>query len=251
MLARFARFWTLRGALPYKLTRKLRGCGRHHLVAGALARLVGGSVVARILFASAPASAQAAPPASHEDAAFDFMNLLAHNDLHDIDDESWNAYGQFTYISSWKPSFYAPYTNANGSTNSLVPDAERSFSESFTLFFGLRLWRGGEAYVVPEVIAERPLSQLHGIGGAIQNFELQKTGSETPQLYRSRTYLRQTIGLGGTRIEKTSDPMQLATMVDRRRIVLTAGQFYDPRCLRQKRRHVGSASDIIFSTWRS
>jgi high affinity Mn2+ porin len=198
---------------------------RRHLVAGALARLVRGCLVARILFASAPASAQAAPPASHEDAAFDFMNLLAHNGLHDIDDESWNAYGQLTYISSWKPSFYAPYTNANGSNNSLVPYAERSFTESFTLFFGLRLWRGAEAYFVPEVIGERPLSQLRGIGGAIQNFELQKTGSETPQLYRSRSYLRQTIGLGGTRVEKTSDPMQLATVVDRRRIVLTAGNF--------------------------
>ena len=189
------------------------------------ARLLGAFLVARIVLASAPASAQAAPPAGHEDQAFDVMNLLAHDGLHEIDDEAWNAYGQLTYISSYKPPFHAPYTNANGSINSLVPYAEHSFTGTLTLFFGLRLWRGAEVYFVPEIIAERPLSQLRGIGGAIQNFELQKTGSETPQLYRSRTYLRQTIGFGGDPVEKTSDPMQLATVVDSRRLVLTAGNF--------------------------
>jgi hypothetical protein len=182
-------------------------------------------LVAQVLLAPAPASAQAAPPAEHEDAAFDIMNFLAQHDLHDIREETWNAYGQFTYISSWKLRFYSPYENWNGSNNSLLAAPERSFTGTFSLFFGARLWPGGEAYLVPEVVAERPLSGLHGLGGAIQNFELQKTGSETPQLYRSRTYLRQTLGLGGERIEKTSDPMQLGTVVDKRRVVLTAGNF--------------------------
>ena len=188
-------------------------------------RVLGAFVIARILLATAPARAQAGPPAAHEDTAFDIMNVLAHNGLHDLKDESWNAYGQFTYISSWKLPFTAPYTNANGSVNSLVPDAERSFTTTLTLFVGVRLWPGAEAYLVPEVIAERPLSNLRGIGGSIQNFELQKTGSETPQLYRSRTFLRQTIGLGGHRVEKTSDPMQLGSVADSRRLVLTAGNF--------------------------
>jgi high affinity Mn2+ porin len=190
-----------------------------------LGRLVGGCVAIRIALASAPAHAQAAPPAGHEDSAFDFMNVLNHHDLHDIREESWNAYGQFTYISSWKLPFSAAYTNANGSVNSLVPSGEQSFTGTATLFLGVKLWPGGEAYFVPEVIAERPLSQLHGIGGSIQNFELQKTGSETPQIYRSRTFLRQTFGFGGDPVEKTSDPMQLATVVGARRLVITAGNF--------------------------
>jgi hypothetical protein len=192
---------------------------------GTVARLVGACCVARILSAAAPASAQAAPPGVHEDAAFDVMSLLTSHGLHDLKDESWNVYGQFTYISSWKLPFYAPYTNLNGSNKSLVPDAEQSFTGTFTLVFGVRLWHGGEVYVVPEVIAERPLSGLNGIGGAIQNFELQKTGSETPQLYRSRTYLRQTFGLGGDRVVKESDPQVLGSEVDRRRLVVTAGNF--------------------------
>ena len=153
------------------------------------------------------------------------MKRLAEGGLHDLRDESWNAYGQLTVISSWKPSFHAPYTNLNGSINSLVPDAEHSFTTTATLFLGVKLWAGGEAYFVPEIIAERPFSQLHGLGGSIQNFELQKTGGEAPQIYRSRAYLRQTFGFGGGVVEKDSDQMQLGTTVDRRRLVLTAGNF--------------------------
>jgi hypothetical protein len=169
--------------------------------------------------------AQAAPPAPHEGIAFDFMNLLSRFGLHDLDNERWNAYGQFTYITSFKVPFSAPYTNANGSIHSLSPDYERSFTGSFTLFFGVKLWRGGEIYFVPEVISERAFSNLTGIGGAIQNFELQKTGSETPSLYRARLYYRQTFNLGGKSIQLDSNPLQLGTVISSRRLVFTIGNF--------------------------
>ncbi len=161
------------------------------------------------------------PPAEH----VDLNRVLAQHQLHSLTDEWWNLYTQFTYISSWKPTFRAPYTNLGGSINSLVPEAERSFTGSFTFYLGVRLWHGAEAYFVPEVIAERPFSQLRGLGGAIQNFELQKTGADTPQVYRSRVYLRQTIGLGGARVAKVSDALQLGTEVDARRVVVTVGNF--------------------------
>lgn len=188
-------------------------------------RALGLASASVIWLAPAPARAQAAPPAGHADDAFDVMNLLAEHGLHDVRDERFNAYGQFTYVSSWKRPFSAAYTNAGGSTGSLSTAPERSFSGTFTLFVGAKLWPGGEAYLVPEVIAERPLSGLRGLGGAVQNFELQKGGSETPQLYRSRAFLRQSIGFGGARVEKPSDPMQVATVVDSRRVVLTLGNF--------------------------
>ena len=172
-----------------------------------------------------PVRAQAAHPARHEDVAFDIMNVLSEHGLHDLQDEAWNAYGQTTYLSSWKLPFTAPYTNLNGSPNSLLPGRERSYTWSATLFLGARLWPGGEAYFVPEVIAERPLSGLHGLGGAIQNFELQKGGSETPQIYRARLYLRQIIGLGGEPEKTDSNPMQLGRTVDGRRLVIWAGNF--------------------------
>ena len=195
---------------------------RARLLASVASLIVANAAVA---FAGGSARADASEATPHEDDAFDFMNVLSHRGLHDLRDEPWNAYGQFTYISSWKLPFAAPYTNFNHSNGSLITERERSFTASFTLYLGAHLWPGGEAYFVPEVIALRPLSGLHGLGGAIQNFELQKTGSETPQLYRSRLYFQQTIGLGGDRVKKSSDPMQLGTTVDARRLVLRIGNF--------------------------
>jgi high affinity Mn2+ porin len=178
-----------------------------------------------VALAAKEAHAQASHPSGHDEEAFDVMNLLTHHGLHDIKDESWNAYGQFTYISSWKLPFPAAYTNANGANHSLVTGAERSFTATVTLYLGARLWPGAEVYFAPEAISLRPLSGLNGLGGAVQNFELQKTGTEEWEVYRSRAYLQQTIGFGGKRIVKTSDPLQLGTVVDSRRLVLRVGNF--------------------------
>ncbi len=184
------------------------------------------AIVAAVIFVLAgSARAAVTEPDARDEDQFDFMNLLSHHALHDIEQERWNAYGQFTYISSWKRPFRAAYTNLNGSTKSLLPTAERSFTGTFTAYLGLALWRGGEVYAVPEVIAERPLSGLAGLGGAIQNFELQKQGSATPLLYLSRAYFRQTLDLGGEHLRDASQPMQLGKTTDSRRLVLTVGNF--------------------------
>jgi len=171
------------------------------------------------------AGAQNGTPAPRPEDEGSLMQMMADKGLHDIENESWNAYGQFTYISSWKPSFYAPYTNLNGSINSLLPTAERSFTGTATIYLGLRLWKGGEAYLVPELISEQPFSQLRGLGSAIQNFELQKGGATVPQIYKSRLFLKQTIGLGGKSEVEESGPLQLGTHYDSRRLVFVAGNF--------------------------
>jgi len=175
----------------------------------------------------APALSRAEVSESSERPAeqMDFMNFFAKRGLHDLTDERWNVYGQSTFISSWKAPFFAKYTNLNGSNSSLLPDFEYSFTWTFTLFAGVKLWPGAEVYFVPEVVSEQPLSGLKGLGGAIQNFELQKSGSTVPTVYRSRLYLQQRFDLGGKTIDKTSDPMQLAGKVKSRRLVLRAGNF--------------------------
>lgn len=169
--------------------------------------------------------AQNGSPGSRASEQPGLMQTLAGQGSHDIENETWNAYGQFTFIDSFKPRFRAQYTNLNGTINSLLPAGAQSFTGSATLYLGLRLWSGAEVYIVPEVISERPFSQLRGLGGAIQNFELQKGGAETPEIYHSRLFLKQTIGLGGDRVAVESGPMQLATKYDSRRIVLAAGNF--------------------------
>ena len=171
------------------------------------------------------ARSEVVEPAPRADDQFDVMNWLTDQGLHNIKEEAWNAYGQFTYIVSAKSAFSAPYTNLNGSTNSLLPSAERSYTGTATLYLGARLWQGAEAYVVPELIAEEALSDLKGLGGVIQNFELQKSGAKDPRVYLSRAYIRQIFGFGGKPIHFESDPMQLGGTVDSRRLVFTAGNF--------------------------
>ena len=153
------------------------------------------------------------------------MNLLSQHRLHNLNDEDWNAYGQITDIWTQKLGFSAKYTDLHGSPNSLSPNQELSFTETATLYVGARLWPGAEAYLVPEIIGEKALSDLHGLGGTIQNFELQKFGRTVPTPYLSRAYITQTIGLGGSAVVKTSDPQQIAHVDDSRRIVLRLGNF--------------------------
>jgi len=161
--------------------------------------------------------------AEHEPVALPLVTPPAVTE--NVKEESWNAYGQFTYIGQRKDSFAAAYTNLNGSPNSLLPGKELSHTTTATAFLGLRGWNGGEIYFVPEMIAEVPLSDLHGLGGSINNGELEKNGRPTPTFYRSRLFLRQTWGLGGESTPVASGPMQLAKSVDSRRFVLTAGNL--------------------------
>ena len=90
---------------------------------------------------------------------------------------------------------------------------------------GAKFWRGGELYFVPEMLSEKPLSGLKGLGSTIQNFELQKNGTEEPTYYMSRGFFKQSWGLGGDKQKITSDPMQLGTIEDSRRFVLRFGEF--------------------------
>jgi high affinity Mn2+ porin len=190
-------------------------------------RLIASLAFAAALLAPSTGLAAVAEPSGREDEAFDFMNYLAHRGVHDLDEEPWNAYGQVTDIWSLKLASHETYHGAN----SLSSGQEVSFTETATLFAGMRLWPGAQYYLVPEIIAEKalagsdPPASLVGLGGVIQNFELQKQGLSTPVPYVARDYLRQTIDLGGDLTQTTSDPMQLGRKDRKRRIVLTLGNF--------------------------
>jgi hypothetical protein len=138
----------------------------------------------------------------------------------DTPGENWNAHIQTTYVWQAKPSFSAPYTG----DFSLRPEREKSYSFSATAAFGWRPWQGGELYFDPELLQGVPLSGLTGLGG-MANAELAKSSGSNPKLYRARLFLRQTWNLGGGSETVESDMNQLAGMVDKHRIVLTAGNF--------------------------
>ncbi|MGO4152837.1 carbohydrate porin [Cupriavidus sp. YAF13] len=134
--------------------------------------------------------------------------------------EDYAFHGQTTYIWQRKPSFGAAYSGAN----SLTADRTKSYSFSTTLDLGLRLWRGAEFHFNPEVTQGVPFSELHGLGG-LSNGELAKVSSTNPVFYRARAFVRQTWGLGGGSEQVDADFNQLAGSVDKRRVVLTAGNF--------------------------
>ncbi|WP_347986852.1 carbohydrate porin [Methylomonas sp. AM2-LC] len=156
---------------------------------------------------------------------FSFMRTLAENGLHDLQNERWNLYGQGTFISQWHPAFPAAYTNVNGSRNSLLPQAQNAFTGTVTLYGGLKLWEGTELYGAPEMISEDPFSNLKGLGGSIQDFEFQKSGTVQPTWYRSRAYVKQTFNLGGQSTHLDSGPLQLAQDVDNHRVVVSFGDM--------------------------
>ena len=138
----------------------------------------------------------------------------------EVEEEAYGAKFQATYVWQRKYPFGAAYTG----TNSLSPDKEKSYSLTATAAVGARTWKGGEAYVDPEVAQGVPLSRLTGLGG-FSNGEIARTSGPTPNFYVARAFLRQTWGLGGEREKVESDANQLSGSAERRRLVLTAGKL--------------------------
>src|SRR5947207_13132886 len=137
----------------------------------------------------------------------------------DVPEEA-GAKFQATYVWQRKSPFAAPYSGPH----SLSPDREKSYSFTATAALGTRAWTGGEFYFNPEVAQGVPLSGLTGLGG-FTNGEIARTSGPTPTFYRARLFARQTWGFGGGSESVQSDAHQLAGSVDRRRLVLTAGNL--------------------------
>ncbi len=101
-----------------------------------------------------------------------------------------NLHFQFTYIYQYKPSFYSPYSGKN----SLLGAEETQSSVTSTLFLGVRLWRGAELYINPEIAGGSGLSGAFGLA-ASTNGETYRVGNPAPTLYLARGYFKQTIAL--------------------------------------------------------
>ena len=134
--------------------------------------------------------------------------------------ETFNAKFQATYIWQKKPAFNALYSGAN----SLLPQAEKSYSFTSTAYLGLRLADNTELYFNPEVVQGVPMSGLTGLGG-LTNAELQKTAGAKPLVYRARLFVRQTFNLGDDREVVASDANQLAGLRSKDRVVLSVGNL--------------------------
>ena len=106
----------------------------------------------------------------------------------ELQEETWNAKFQTTYIWQTKPSFNAAYSGQN----SLKTGHEKAYSFSATAALGWRPWNGTELYLDPEILQGAPLSNLTGLAG-LTNAEQQKSSGPNPVLYRARLFLRQIV----------------------------------------------------------
>lgn len=136
------------------------------------------------------------------------------------DPEDWSLHGQMTFVDQYHPAFKSPYSGANsldfGSRGDETFDA--------TLFAGIRLWDGGEAYVDPEIDQGFGLSDTLGIAG-FPSGEAYKVGKSTPYFRLQRLFLRQTFDLGGEEEQVKADQNQLGGTRTADNLIITAGKI--------------------------
>ncbi|WP_438810943.1 carbohydrate porin [Sphingomonas glacialis] len=162
-------------------------------------------VYAQVIKDTPPAVAQEAPASVAEKAP--------------VAEERFAVRGQATFVVQGTPGFASPYQGGN----SLTPNQAKETFDA-TLYAGVRPWRGGEAWINPEVDQGFGLSNTLGVAG-FPSAEAYKVGKRAPYVRLQRLFFRQTIGLGGGSEAVAGSFNQLAGARDLNRAVLTIGKF--------------------------
>jgi high affinity Mn2+ porin len=93
-----------------------------------------------------------------------------------------------------------------------------------TLYAGVRLWQGAEAWIDPEIDQGYGLADTHGVAG-FPSAEAYKQGFNYSYARVNRYFVRQTIDLGGETVKVDADINQFAGSQTANRLVLTVGKF--------------------------
>jgi high affinity Mn2+ porin len=134
--------------------------------------------------------------------------------------QHWGFHAQTTFVYQYHPGFTSPYQG----TNSLTPSPQGKETFDLTLYGGVRLWRGAEFWINPEIDQGFGLSDTLGVAG-FPSGEAYKVGSSQPYGRVHRAFVRQTINLGGDTVKVDADLNQLAGTESADRVVITAGKF--------------------------
>ena len=169
------------------------------------------------VFAS-PAAAQVAgtppPPANASDTA------PVAKPAADTAEQSFALHAQATLVVQGNPAFHAAFAG----DNSLRARGETRETADFTLFAGVRPWRGAELWINPEIDQGFGLSNTLGAAG-FPSGEAYKIGKKSPYFRLQRLLFRQTIALGGEREAVSADLNQLGGSRTPNRVVVTLGKF--------------------------
>lgn len=165
-----------------------------------------------------PATAQVAgtppPPANPADSA-----AIA-KPTGDTVEQDFAFHAQATFVVQGNPAFHAAFTG----DNSLRARGETRETIDFTIFAGVRPWRGAELWINPEIDQGFGLSNTLGAAG-FPSGEAYKIGKQAPYFRLQRLFFRQTIGLGGEREAVAGDLNQVGGNRALDRIVVTLGKF--------------------------
>jgi len=133
--------------------------------------------------------------------------------------DNWAFHAQTTFVSQYALPFRSPY----GGPNSLAPNHGRE-TWDVTFYAGLRLWSGAELWVNPEINQGFGLSSTHGVAGFTSG-EAYKVGATYPYTRVQRTFIRQTVSLGGGAEKIEPDVNQFGGSQPSDRLVFTLGKF--------------------------
>ena len=134
--------------------------------------------------------------------------------------ERWSLSGQFTGVSQWHSSFAAPYTGQN----SLTPNSDSKETTDLTLFAGIRISKGGELWINPEIDQGFGLSNTLGIAG-FPSGEAYKVGANAPYLRLPRLFYRHTINLDGEEQTISQEANRMGHTQSVNNAILTIGKF--------------------------
>ena len=136
------------------------------------------------------------------------------------DSDNVNFHGQTTFLEQAYPGFRSPYQGAN----SLPGGGEGRETWDATLYAGVRLWQGAELWVNPEIDQGFGLANTLGVAG-FPSGEAYKVGQTDPYARLPRTFIRQTIDLGGETQKVDAGANQFAGSETANRLVITVGKF--------------------------
>jgi high affinity Mn2+ porin len=134
--------------------------------------------------------------------------------------ETWSLHGQATFVEQYHPAFKSAYRGPN----SMDPGSRGNETVDLTLYAGLRLWDGGEAYANPEIDQGFGLSNTLGAAG-FPSGEAYKVGKSSPYFRLQRLFFRQTFDLGGEIEDIEDGPNQLGGIRTMNNLVLTGGKI--------------------------
>jgi high affinity Mn2+ porin len=135
--------------------------------------------------------------------------------------DNFSFHGQSTFTDQAYPAFHSAIPDG---AQSLPQGGQNAQTFDLTLYAGMKLWKGAELWVDPELDQGFGVGNAHGLAG-FASAESYKLGWAEPYARVQRAFIRQTIDLGGGTQKVDSDINQFESTTTADRLVLTVGMF--------------------------